>query len=270
VANTCFAHNHMTMRQHSLWTRLRELQSKFGYVFFDGEKIAAGFQDTARSTVYKQMTWLVKNGWVELVEPQGHKKDGTFSARKIVALAHKDWMSKYPNKCRNNQDTVPQVDNGKTDDRSTGETDRSTCETNRSTGETDRYSPVDKDLVLKTDVSIKQTPLGADASTAAPTFFLKEESQHIDMHESAPESCAASGVVHSTERIELTQRQALEQELARARKSRDNWERNGDPAIQVYLEKSRERVTDLEEQLLAMESNSSANTGSQADYVQCQ
>jgi hypothetical protein len=99
-----------------------------------------------------------------------------------------------------------------------------------------------------------------------PPFFR----DHIDTHESASECCAAPVAVLSTQnpKPELTPRQKLEAELARARKSRDNWERNGDPALQVYVVKSRQRVADLEGQLVAMGSTQpvtvAAESGSNA------
>jgi hypothetical protein len=93
---------------------------------------------------------------------------------------------------------------------------------------------------------------------------------NIDTHESASECCAAPVAVLSTKspEPELTPRQKLEAELARARKSRDNWEKNGDPALQVYLEKSRERVADLERQLVAIESNSPATPAETGTHAQ--
>ncbi len=127
----CFARNHMTMRQYGLYTTIRELQSKWGYVWFDGDDIAASFatepaktktpkvrlnpktqQPTksrrfgaSRDAVYDDCKSLLDAGWFVELQPRNRKKDGTWEARKLAALSHKDWSVKYPDKCLNLQES---------------------------------------------------------------------------------------------------------------------------------------------------------------------
>ena len=55
----CFAHRHMTCRQYGLWTRVRELQRKFGFIYFDGDDLAASFRDTKRDVIFRECKALV-------------------------------------------------------------------------------------------------------------------------------------------------------------------------------------------------------------------
>jgi hypothetical protein len=87
----CFAHQHMTMRQYGLWTRIRELQHKRSFVFFDADFLSENFQSTSRDVIYSDCQQLLASGWFELTEPRKRKRDGTWESRKIVALSHKEW-----------------------------------------------------------------------------------------------------------------------------------------------------------------------------------
>ncbi len=100
----CFAHNHMTMREFGLWNRIRALQSRFGFVYFDADDLSAGFVSTSRDVIYDDCTRLLDAGWLQLLQPRKRKKDGTWEARKLTALSHKDWQTKYPDKCLTPQD----------------------------------------------------------------------------------------------------------------------------------------------------------------------
>lgn len=95
----CFENNHMTCRQFGLWNRVRTLQRKWGFLFFDGDDIAAGFQSTSRDVIFNECKALLGSGWFELMEPRQRKNDGTWSARKIKAVSHEEWVVKHPNKC---------------------------------------------------------------------------------------------------------------------------------------------------------------------------
>lgn len=110
----CFAHCHMTCRQYGLWTRIRELQSKFGFVYFDGDDLSKSFnkglptrkgsEGTSRDAIYDDCNYLLETGWFQLVAPRCRKKDGTWEARKLTALSHKEWAAKFPDKCMKSQD----------------------------------------------------------------------------------------------------------------------------------------------------------------------
>jgi len=120
----------MTCRQYGLYTRVRELQSKFGYVFFDGDDLADSFLKepekvkprpplnpktgkpwgprrfgTSRDTVYDDCASLLKKGWFVELTARTRKKDGTWEARKLKALSHKEWVAKHPDKCLIPQDS---------------------------------------------------------------------------------------------------------------------------------------------------------------------
>jgi hypothetical protein len=178
----------MTMRQFGLWNRIRGLQSKFKFAYFDGQMIADSFQGTPRSTVYKDMAVLVKEGWIKLLEPQKRKGDGTFSARKVVAVLHKEWASVYPNKC-----SIHSIsETGEDGIHSISETDHSISETDRSISETDRSTLMDKDLVHPDDTN-EQTSIQADDSSAPPSFVRR----NIEMHASASK-CSASSLTSGT------------------------------------------------------------------------
>jgi len=86
----------MTCRQYGLWTRIRELQSKWGFVYFDGDDLAEGFQSTSRDAVFDDCNVLLKSGFFELQHARKRKKDGTWESRKIKALTHKEWSAKHP------------------------------------------------------------------------------------------------------------------------------------------------------------------------------
>lgn len=96
----CRAHNHMTLRQYGLWTRIRELQHKFGFVYFDGEDQAASFHDTSSSMLYRVFKSLQDSGWFQLKVERRRKKDGTWEASQIVAVSHAAWASQHPQQCR--------------------------------------------------------------------------------------------------------------------------------------------------------------------------
>jgi hypothetical protein len=96
----CFTRNHMTMRQYGLYSVVRELQSKWGFVYFDGDDLSASFKKTSRDVIYDDCKVLVETGWLEEVGKRNRKKDGTYEARKLTALTHKEWVAKYPSKCR--------------------------------------------------------------------------------------------------------------------------------------------------------------------------
>lgn len=87
------------MRQYGLYSKIRERGHKWKFIYFDGDDLAACFQKTSRDVVYDDCRILLKSGWFETVAVSGRKKDGTYAARKMVALSHEDWMAKYPNKC---------------------------------------------------------------------------------------------------------------------------------------------------------------------------
>jgi hypothetical protein len=98
---TCFAFDHMTCRQFGLWNRIQGLQRKFGFVYFDADFLSAHFQSTSRDVIYDDCTALLDAGWFELTAPRQRKKDGTWEARKVRALNHKEWAAKFPDKCKN-------------------------------------------------------------------------------------------------------------------------------------------------------------------------
>jgi hypothetical protein len=141
----------MTCREYGLYTRIRELQSKFGFVWFDGDDLAKGFQKTPRSTLFADCRALVKAGWFEVKDAPDRKTDGTWKSRKIVALNHKEWASKNPSECQKIQDsqsiseTGPFESNGLV--QSNRQTDQSNRWTDRSISWTDHVSLIDKDLV---------------------------------------------------------------------------------------------------------------------------
>ena len=127
----CFPHRHMTCRQFGLWTRIRELQSKFGFVWFDGDDLARSFASepskaktpkvavhyrtgkpmkprrygASRDAIYADCDALLTSGWFEELQARARKKDGTWEARKLQALTHKEWAAKYPTKCKELQDS---------------------------------------------------------------------------------------------------------------------------------------------------------------------
>jgi len=107
---------------------------------------------------------------------------------------------------------------------------------------------------------IYETSCAAKPSCSNPLFC-----ETLQTHESASECCAAT-IDRTQPEPELTARQTLEQELARARKTLAGWKRNDKPDFQQYLTKSQQRVADLELQLVEMESYSpvamTAETGS--------
>ena len=92
----CFPRNHMTMRQYGLWTTVRERQHKLGYVFFDGDDLSNCFQSTSRDVIYGDCNALIESGFFVLISPRKRKKDGTWEARRIKALSHKEWCAKHP------------------------------------------------------------------------------------------------------------------------------------------------------------------------------
>jgi len=104
----CFAHNHMSMRQYGLWSRVRQLQKKYGVVLFSAEKISGDFakdEDGKRNgssvdVIRDECLALIKSGWFVLLTKQYRKPDGTYSHREIIALSHKEWAQSHPNKCR--------------------------------------------------------------------------------------------------------------------------------------------------------------------------
>jgi hypothetical protein len=253
--NKCFEHNHMTMRQFGLWNRVRGLQRKWGFVYFDGDDLANGFRFTSRDAVFDDCNVLLKLGFFELQSPRKRKKDGTYESRKIAAITHKEWAKKYPNKCLKPETSQSPIATGKKPIQSPNATSQSPIAIDQSPNATSQSLQSDKDL-------FKAGLFKTDMFRAVPPPLSHG---HIDPHESAPEGCAASGVVHGTERIELTPRQVLEAELARARKTLSGWQKNNSPEVQVYVVKSQQRVADLEQKLVAMESNSpvaSAESGS--------
>ncbi len=97
--SACRANQHMTCRQYGLWTRIRELQSKFGFVYFDGDSVAGMFSDTSRDTIFRECTALINAGWFRLRSERQRKKDGTWEARKIVAVTHAEWLKTHLNAC---------------------------------------------------------------------------------------------------------------------------------------------------------------------------
>jgi hypothetical protein len=116
----CFAHSHMTMRAYGLWTRVRELYAGVikkhpnqKFIFFDGADLARGFHKTPVSTLYEDCATLVKEGWFEVQgNPQARKKNGSYEARRITPLSHKEWVSKYPSKCTQSQESHSISQNG--------------------------------------------------------------------------------------------------------------------------------------------------------------
>jgi len=263
--NRCFEHNHMTMRQYGLWNRVRGLQRKWGFVYFDGDDIATGFRSTSRDAVFDDCNTLLKLGFFELKSPRKRKKDGTYESRKITAITHREWVSKYPNKCLKLEPTQSPIATGEKPIQSPIAIDQSPNAIDQSPIATSQSLQSDKDL-------FRAGLLNADEKRADlvpdPPLFC-ETSQ---VHESASKCCADVESVNNTmfppEPETLTPRQTLERELARAQKTLGNWQKNDKPEFQEYIQKSREKVADLEQQLLALELNSSANTGSQADYAQ--
>lgn len=95
----CFARNHMTMRQYGLYSTVRELQSKWDFIYFDGDDLSKSFTKTSRDVIYDDCKVLVTAGWFEEKGKRNRKKDGTYEARKLVAITHKEWSAKYPNHC---------------------------------------------------------------------------------------------------------------------------------------------------------------------------
>ena len=182
----CFAHSHMTMREYGLYTRIRELQSKFGFAFFDGDALAKSFQKTNRSTVYLDCKALIKAGWFEVqTEAQGErdrKIDGTYKSRQIVALNHKEWAAKYPSGCQNLKDsqsiskTGPVCPNG---------TVQSISKTDQSISKTDQCVLMNKDLI-ESRHDIRQTQIKADLVGGEPKngdVFLDSVPPHASNQE---------------------------------------------------------------------------------------
>jgi hypothetical protein len=99
----------MTMRQYGLYSKVRERGHKWGFIYFDGDDIAACFQKTSRDAVYDDCNALLKSEWFEAKSVGKRKKNGTYEARKIIALTHKDWCGKHPNQCpKCHQPVAPQ------------------------------------------------------------------------------------------------------------------------------------------------------------------
>ena len=139
----CFAHSHMTMRQYGLYTRIRELQNKFGFVYFDGDDLAAGFQSTSRDSVFRDCKALIGLGFFEEIGARNRKKDGTWEARKIQAITHKQWAEKHPSSCTSAIGPVAPV----LLVQSPNATDQSPNATDQSPNATDQSLPCNKDLV---------------------------------------------------------------------------------------------------------------------------
>ena len=126
-----FARQHMTCRQYGLYSVIRELQSKFGFIYFDGDDLAASFASepskaqtpklrinpktqqpvksrrygAGRKAVYEDASALIASGWFTELCPRTRKKDGTWEARKLYARTHAEWVAEYPNKCFIPQDS---------------------------------------------------------------------------------------------------------------------------------------------------------------------
>ncbi len=120
----CFARNHMTCRQFGLWNVVREVQSKWGFIYFDGDDLAHSFKDTSRDAIFDDCKSLLKSNWFELLEPRQRKKDGTWQSRKIRALSHKEWSEKTGAKCFNAGVDQSPIATGKAAIQSPNATDR--------------------------------------------------------------------------------------------------------------------------------------------------
>jgi len=166
----CFTHNHMTCRQYGLWTRVRELQSKFGFIYFDGDDLAQSFKKTSRDVIYDDCKTLILSGWFEEKGRRNRKKDGSYESRKIAAITHKEWVVKYPNQCP--QPVAPQQLDTLLTDRK--ESTSQLAQSNQPVGKQrltsrliaiDQSLPTNKDLVLSSNGS-KQTGFKADGVLA--------------------------------------------------------------------------------------------------------
>lgn len=161
MKKNCFTHNHMSCRAYGLWSRIRELQHKWGFVKFDGETIANDFRGTSKSTIYKDCAFLISEGWFEVLEPQERRADKTWAARKIVALKHAEWAAKYPSKCGDTSPTHSPNGNGpippaRPTHSPNGNGPFHQGERVHSTGETDPFPLVEGDLVYSR-LGLKQT-----------------------------------------------------------------------------------------------------------------
>jgi hypothetical protein len=95
-----FARNHMNLREYGLYSAVRELSHKCGFLYFDGDDLAASFAGIKRDVIFRTCKALLKSGWFEQKGTNKRRKDGTYEARKIVALSHLAWQEKYPSGCK--------------------------------------------------------------------------------------------------------------------------------------------------------------------------
>jgi hypothetical protein len=110
--STCFPRRHMTFEEIGVWVRIREWQSKLGYLWFDGEKVAASVADTGKNTVYRIQKSLLKKGWFIWLQPPS-KAYGKYKAGKLRALDHNEWVKTHPNQCPPPEnETVPDSGSG--------------------------------------------------------------------------------------------------------------------------------------------------------------
>jgi len=166
----CFAHEHMTCRQYGLWSRIRELQNKREFVFFDADYLSEHFQSTSRDVIYDDCKALLSAGWFELLGERRRKKDGTWESRKIRALSHREWSDRHPGKCEN----LHAGQSANSDD-PVGKQRR----TSRLIA-TNQSLPANKDFVLtdrhdsKSDIIPDQTSFGTTPNTTAGGLEGKE------------------------------------------------------------------------------------------------
>lgn len=99
----CFAHYHLTIAEYGLWSHLRELSSKFGYVYkFSDRKIAERFakeRGSSKSTVNTIRQSLVRKGFIVWLGKAPAKRAGGGLAREGRILSHREWAELHPGEC---------------------------------------------------------------------------------------------------------------------------------------------------------------------------
>jgi hypothetical protein len=200
----CFTRMHMTVRQYGLYSHVRELQRKWGFIYFDGDGIAAGFKDTGRGIIYRECTALLKGGWFETKSAGNRKKDGTHEARKIVALSHKEWVAKYPNKCL--QPVSPVILDKGTNQSHLCDSPVSPVKLTSLTRETNQSHPWDKVLVQprqgSNQASFKAVAVASSGGGVLDESGLGGLRESTDISRSSPSQCTCGSELRQCDKCQ--------------------------------------------------------------------